>query len=114
LTGELANIYKNSGGTDQEIKQVMDSFDSADSEESLKASSDEMESLMASRMGALQGQWKSAFDRPEDKDFPIMNDLSKKVLKGMGYSDFGDNGPENTSSKNGTIRVGKYSGSVVQ
>jgi hypothetical protein len=85
LSGELSNIYKNSGGTDQEIKQISDSIDSADSQDTLEASVDEAISLMGSRMDALQDQWHNAFDRQYDKDFPVISPRSKQVLKSMGY-----------------------------
>ncbi len=61
LSGELANIFKNSGGTDQEIKHVADTIDSADSPEALKASIGESINLMGGRLSALQDQWHNLY-----------------------------------------------------
>lgn len=85
LSGELATIYKNTGGTDPEIKHIMDSLDSVDSKEALQASIQEGMALMGGRMNALQDQWHNAFNRPEDTDFPVISSRSKSLLSGMGY-----------------------------
>lgn len=102
LSGELSTIYKNTGGTDQEIKHVMDSFDSADSPDSLNAAGDEIMSLMGSRTSALQDQWHNAFDRSDDNDFPVLSTKSKSLLSSMGY-DNENNTVKNTSQKDASV-----------
>ncbi len=101
LSGELANIFKNSGGTDQEIKHVADTIDSADSPEALKASIGESINLMGGRLSALQDQWHNAFDQSYDKDFPVISDRSKNILSSMGY-DQTNNSSENKSDSTAT------------
>lgn len=94
LSGELANIYKNSGGTDQEIHHVAETIDSADSMESLQASVGEAVNLMGGRLSALHDQWHNAYDQPGDKDFPVISARSQGILKSMGM------GYDNTTNSN--------------
>lgn len=94
LSGELANIYKISGGTDTEIKHVGDTIDDADSTEGLNASVQEAITLMGGRLSALQDQWHNSYDMPTDTDFPVISPKSKATLASIGY----DN--ENNTVKN--------------
>lgn len=93
LAGELSAIYKNSGGTDQEIQHVSDTIDSADSPEALKASVKEAVVLMSGRLSALKDQWKSAYNLPGDPDEPprgIISPRSRSTLRSMGLGQEAD------------------------
>lgn len=105
LSGELANIYKVSGGTDTEIKHVGDTIDMADSPEGLKASVDEAITLMGGRLSALQDQWHNAYDRPNDTDFPVISPKSKATLNAMGAID--DGGADQGQAQQGKYTVGQ-------
>lgn len=84
LAGELATIFKNTGGTDTEISNIAKTIDDSDSPENLKESLKASLELMGSRMGSLQDQWKNAFDMPEDKPFPVISPRAKAALASIG------------------------------
>lgn len=102
LSGELSNIYKNSGGTDSEIKQISDTIDSADSPESMKASVNEAISLMGGRLSALQDQWHNAYDREDDPDFPVISPRSRSTLKSIGSDGSINNSSQESSQSKDT------------
>ena len=78
LTGELATLFKNSSGTDQEIGNLARTIGSSQSPKQLHAVVGQAVQLMKGRMNALQDQWKTAFG--EGSDFSVISPRSKKIL----------------------------------
>ncbi len=84
VAGEMATVFKNSSGTDQEIKAWKDEMSASQSPEQVKAGIEKMIELMGSRLSAFKSQWKSGMGRPID--FKILSDKSKKILSSMGVN----------------------------
>ncbi len=82
VAGEMATVFKNSSGTDQEIKAWKDEISASQSPAQVKAGIDKMIELMGSRLTAFNSQWKSGIGKP--KDFRILSDNSRKILSSMG------------------------------
>ena len=83
LSGELATIFKNSAGTDIEIKNIKDSIDTSDSPEALRGAIQEAIMLMDGRMQALQDKWQNGFG--DDASFPVISERSHQILKKLGW-----------------------------
>ena len=81
LSGELATLFKNSSGTDQEIANIKSALDLADSKEALYAVSKQAVNLMKGRMYAFEDQWRSSFG--ENSVAPVMSKRSKKVFESL-------------------------------
>lgn len=82
VAGEMATIFKNTSGTDQEIKAWREQLSSSQSPEQIHGAINQLIELMASRMEALAGQWQSGMGKP--KDFRFLNDKSEKILREFG------------------------------
>jgi hypothetical protein len=82
VSGEMATIFKNSSGTDQEIKAWREHLSSASSPEQIKATTEQLIELMASRLEALDGQYQSGMGKP--RDFRFLNDKSAGILQKLG------------------------------
>jgi hypothetical protein len=82
LSGELATLFKSSGGTDQEIDNIKQAIDTSDSPANLYDTLQGAVSLMQGRLGALDQQWKTAWG--EDKPFPIMSEKTKEIFGRIG------------------------------
>jgi hypothetical protein len=82
LEGEMANVFKNSGATDQEIKVWRERLDASKSPEQFKAIVGEAIKLMGSRMEALDSQYNAGMGKP--REFAVLNAKSRQILKGLG------------------------------
>jgi hypothetical protein len=82
VAGEMATIFKNTSGTDQEIKAWREQLDSSQSPQQLQGAIDQLIELMSSRMEALAGQWEAGIKAP--RDFRFLNDKSEKILRDFG------------------------------
>lgn len=103
LSGELATIFKNTGGTDQEIANISQSIDNANSTEQLKGVVHQATALMSGRMAALDSQWKGVFGQESNSPNPIMNEKSKNTLIKLGLGDYllgNQNQDQKTTSTN--------------
>jgi hypothetical protein len=87
LAGELATIFKNTGGTDTEIKNIGATIDASGSPEQLKGNIQQAVNLMYGRLNAIQDKWKNSFDQPNDPEFPIISDRSKNIIAGLGLNE---------------------------
>lgn len=82
VESELANVFKGTGATDQEIKAWRQNLSSSASGEQLRGAIDSAIELLSSRMMALQDQYEKGLGRP--KDFHFLNDKSRKILTKLG------------------------------
>lgn len=82
LSGELANVFKNTSGTDQEIKEWRKNLNTSDSPEQLLANINTVIELLGGRVGALQNQWEKGLGKP--KDFNFLSNKSRDILKAIG------------------------------
>jgi len=82
VESEVASLFKGTGATDQEIKAWREQLSSAQSPAQLHTAIDTLLSLMASRMQALDSQYKAGMGKP--KDFEMLNKESKAILKKLG------------------------------
>lgn len=78
VSGELANIFKKSGATDQEIAGIKGTFDPTKmSPDQLQGWLTTAEGLMAGRLGAVNDKWKREFG----SDYQgLLSDNSKQIL----------------------------------
>lgn len=82
VAGEMATIFKNTSGTDQEIKSWREQLNSSQSPEQVHGAIAQLIDLMASRMEALSGQWTAGMGRP--RDFRFLNPKSEAILREAG------------------------------
>ncbi len=84
VKGEMANIFKRSGATDQEIKSWNDTISdpSTATPSSWKAFINSSLELMGSRIESLKDRYEIGIGKP--KDFKILSDKSRSILKGLG------------------------------
>jgi len=84
VKGEMANIFKRSGATDQEIKSWNDTITdpSTATPASWKAFINGSLELMGSRIEALRSIYERGIGAP--KDFAFLSDKSRGILKGLG------------------------------
>jgi hypothetical protein len=68
VAGELANVFKNSGGTDQEIHNWFSSYDKDASREYKQAWLQKGAELLESRMGAIGYDYERVMGKPYEKD----------------------------------------------
>jgi hypothetical protein len=84
LSGELATVFKNTGGTDTEINNIAKEINSADTPAMLQAVTKTSAGLMASRLQAIQGKWSNTYNGPNDQSFPVLTPTSQAILKKLG------------------------------
>lgn len=89
LAGELAAVFKNSGGTDTEIANISKDINSADNPENLKAVVKSAVSLLNSRLGAIQNKWQNSFNLPGDRKFPVLSQKSQGIINKLGVAEEG-------------------------
>lgn len=82
VENEMANVFKGTGATDQEIKAWRSGLDSSQSPEQLKGSIDTLIHLMGSRLDALHQKYTSGAGKPAD--FRFLNKNSEKILQKLG------------------------------
>lgn len=80
--GEMAQVFKNSGATDDEINAWKSQINPNMSPAQLQASINQMISLMGSRLSALQSQYASNVGKPAD--FSFISPESAQILQGLG------------------------------
>jgi hypothetical protein len=119
VAGELSTIFKNSGGTDQEIGHWLKTFDPNGSAEQKQAFIERAIELMQGRQTAMQDQYKSTMGKeaPENtfispRSMEIMNRLkgtqSPALVSGVGQGNYQ---PGHTRNINGTTYVRQGDGS---
>lgn len=69
VSAEMATVFKNTGATDDEIRQWRNSLNPNMSPQQLQGSIDYMIQLMGSRLQALQGQYENGMGKPADYSF---------------------------------------------
>ncbi len=84
VTGELANTFKQTGATDQEIKNFQNSLDSADSKDVIHNVVNEFIGLIGGRTQPLLERWQSVYG-PESS-FPVVGNHGQAVLQKHGFS----------------------------
>jgi hypothetical protein len=82
VAGELATLFKGTGGTDQEIKHWRANLDPNMSPDQFKGSVATLLSLVGGRLSALEGQYGSAMNKP--KGFTVLGPHAKAVLEKFG------------------------------
>lgn len=83
VTGELANTFKQSGATDQEIHNFQSALDAADSKEVIKNVVDEFIGLIGGRTQPLLERYQNAFG--PDASFPVVGRSGQAVLQKHGF-----------------------------
>jgi hypothetical protein len=84
VVNELANVFKQSGATDQEARQWEQEINSSQSPEQIKQSVGTAISLLGSRLNAMSEQYESGMGKP--KDFAFLNKKSKGILASIGIN----------------------------
>ena len=105
VAGEMAAIFKGTGGTDVEIKKWREQINYAQSPKQLNAGVDQLLDLMSSRLEAIAGQYQSAMGKP--KDFHFLNPLSRRILQEVGAKEMLElDTPMNSSGRQGGSQGG--------
>ena len=81
VAGELATVFKNTSGTDQEIKSWRDNISSSQSPQQMKESIDTAIELLGGRLAALSNQYETGMGKP--KDYRFLSPKSLKILKSL-------------------------------
>lgn len=84
VAGELATLFKNTSGTDQEIKAWREQIDASQSPQQLRAAIDTAVELLGSRLSVLQAQYEAGMGKP--KDFIILQPKARRVLQRLGVN----------------------------
>lgn len=84
VAGEMANIFKNSGGTDSEIRAWREQLSSSSSPAQLSTGINTLIDLMGSRLNAIKDSYKSVMN--EDLPFPVLSPTSQKTLQDIGVN----------------------------
>ena len=84
VSGELANTFKQSGATNEEIKNFRNNLEMSDSPETAKQSIDEFVQLIAGRTQPKFEQWKETTGG-DFGNFPVIGDSGLKILNKFGY-----------------------------
>ena len=106
VAGELANVFKNTGGTDQEINKWMANIHASQSPAQIKGTIQTAVDLLGGRLKALQDQYATGMGKPAN--FHLLSNESRKVLGDMGVDvDALDSGA-------GTSQAGKSGFKVVE
>jgi len=87
VEGEMANVFKGTGATDQEIKQWRENISSSNSPAQLQTSINTLLELMRGRLEALAGSWETIINLPNQQPPQLISDKSMKILQEMGFSD---------------------------
>lgn len=82
VAGEMAQVFKNSGATDDEIKSWKSTLDPNMSPQQLQVAINQMISLMGSRLSALQSQYSANVGKPAN--FSFISPESQQILQGLG------------------------------
>jgi hypothetical protein len=98
VAGELATVFKNTSGTDQEIKSWREQFSGYDSPKQIKEGGvNQAIELIGSRLGALRNKYEQGLGKPID--FQILSPKSRRILKSLGADvDTMDPGGTNNNS----------------
>lgn len=81
VAGEMSNVFKNSGATDDEIQSWRKTLDASMSPAQLQGAIDEMITLMSSRLQALQGQYENGMGKPANYSF--LTPESQAILQSL-------------------------------
>lgn len=84
VESEMANVFKGTGATDQEIKAWRENINAAQSPEQMKQAITTMIELMAGRLSALSDQYLKGTGRTPD--FRILSEESRKILRKLGHN----------------------------
>jgi hypothetical protein len=110
VVSEFASLLKGTGATDQEIKSVEESINSSMSPNQLDASIRQMLKLANGRLQALDAQWQQGMGKP--RDFAILTNQSKTLLKGLGYGDLLEDNPADAPSPSPSASGASASGTA--
>ncbi len=84
VVNEMASVFKGTGATDQEIKEWRQQINSAQSPEQLRAGVQQLIQLMASRLEALDNQYRVGLGKP--RDFRFLSPEARQILRRIGGS----------------------------
>ena len=104
VSGESANVFKNSGGTDQEIAKWQASFATAQSPTQIQDALHTLGNLLEGRMEALQWEWQRVFGA--DKFFPLLSPSARATMRGLGI-DYGRVDPDAAGAGGGSAQLRK-------
>ena len=79
VAGELATIFKNTGGTDQEIQKWFDAYDPNDSAEAKREFIRTGVKLMQGRLGAIETDFERVMGKKNDR--PILSEKNKGTVE---------------------------------
>jgi hypothetical protein len=82
VEGELANVFKGMGATDQEIKSWREQLSTSQSPEQLHGAIKQVTELLGGRMDAPAEQYKTGMGRA--KDFHLLSPTSVGILHKLG------------------------------
>lgn len=82
VAGELATLFKNTSGTDQEIKAWRDQVEASQSPEQLRSAVETAVELLGSRLSVLTSQYETGMGKP--KDFIVLQPKARRILKRFG------------------------------
>jgi hypothetical protein len=94
VAGELASVFKNTSGTDQEIESWKKTFNENMSPAQADAFIKKGIELMGTRIDTLNQQWNSAFEGIPENKLDVLNPKSKQILNGMGFTQYTGGGSE--------------------
>ena len=106
IAGELATIFKNTGGTDQEIDKWFQSYDPNASHEQKRQFIKTGTELMLGRLNALNNDYERVMGKPNDR--PLISDDSQKAVERMAAKASGAEGP-----KEGFVRMTSPEGELM-
>lgn len=84
VESELANVFKGTGASDQEIKAWRNNLSSSQSPTQLKEGIQTAINLMGGRLGALQAQYEAGMGKPAS--FSMLSPKSRQILEKLGVN----------------------------
>jgi hypothetical protein len=108
VAGELATVFKNTSGTDQEIKSWKDQLSASMTPAQLKVGAvDQAIELIGSRLGALRNKYEQGLGKP--LDFQILSPKSRRILQSLGADvNAMDGGNTNTPIATDTTKANDF------
>lgn len=108
VANELTRVFRNTGGTESDIRKWSENISAAGSPEQLQGAIDQALDLMDSRLDALRSQYEKGMGRP--LDFTILNSRSQEILDRMrterNATSSGDAGADNSGGSQPRVQWG--------
>lgn len=101
VENELANVFKGTGATDQEVKQWRESLNASQSPAQFAGAINTAIELLGSRLDALKSQWETGMGKPSD--FEILTPKSRGIIQKLS----GQSLPSGANDKAPT-RIGRF------